>query len=119
MKTVFVNRNIAEIFKTKHFKADFTMYYDGEKPIYGKAEDPKNLLPVPTYQDAIDWFRTKHKIDISPRKIKTINDDKGFRNIFDFVIFKNGVILHSSDKKWYNYHTALNRAIEKGFELIK
>jgi hypothetical protein len=118
MHTVFVDKNVASLFKNKGFQPNSIMHYDGDKPVYGKNNTGHHLL-VPTYQDAINWFRLKHKIDISPRRIKTISDDKGYRNIFDFVILKNGVILYKSDKKWYNYHTALNKALEKGFELIK
>ncbi len=117
MKHLFVPYEIARQLKEKRFDEDcFTCYNnrgnlfeDYSETCFNGSID-KDWIAAPFYQQVVDWFREKYKIDIYVRPLRTGNTT--FTGIYESFINKEFVI--ESD----GYYLCFNKAIEGALKLI-
>lgn len=123
MKHLFLSYELSLLAKEKGFnekciafyEPDFCFIWDqDEKPIKNNKKYP-NCLIAPMYQQIIDWFREKYKLDIS----LSINGDSD--TVYAYRVY-NTFYPHlrragDGDETW-EYYKCMNMAIEAAFKLI-
>ena len=89
---------------------NWTLYFGGGTFF---ASDFDKHIPAPTYAEIVDWFRGKHSILI---KIDPCELTVFYAWIRDCRNGKNKIVYDSPLTN--DYYEALNKAIERAFELI-
>lgn len=111
LEHLFVPYEIALKLKEKGFKETCFGLYDDIKVLhtnkkYVFVEDELNII-APLYQQVVDWFREKHKINF--------NVIGGFHD-FSISIKLTGTV---ESKSFYgSYYEVLKKAIEEALKLI-
>lgn len=117
MKQLFVTPEIAIALKEKGFNEPCLGHYNSNNEFMFFA-DVRNcntnsefgFYPtVPTYQQAVDWFREKHSILIA-----VDNDGKEFFYVFTFLKDNDRHILEGFN----SYYEAFEKAIKESLKLI-
>lgn len=117
MKNLFIPYNLALIAKEKGFsqKEGFRYYAgNGDKLWNYNGKLGSDGIIAPLYQQIVDWFREKHKIQITvcfnEYAVKSCN---GYYYTFD-----KGTRRQNWDGQSKKYYETLNNAIEEAFKLI-
>lgn len=121
MEELFVPYNLALLAKDKGFNEECIAYFDPDKkfcfyplaPLTNSGlKNDEGYFSAPLYQQLIDWFREKDRIDINI----SCNYE---RNTWYFGYCKHGYGYHNNyTNKSENYYEALNQALEESFKLI-
>lgn len=139
IKHLFVPYEIAKQLKEKGFNEECFMVYNSHRegiPGYPTLERPINyrflrydytvynyhlnklntkLITAPLYQQVIDWFRVKHKINIQ------WNIYGGFAGIIGHIYDIDKPLPNTrweETKTYQKFYKMLDEAIKKAFELI-
>jgi hypothetical protein len=69
MKNLFVPYEIASLLKDKNFDSPCTKFKNNisnitEEKVWFNWNEVDKFVSLPLYQQVIDWFRGKHKIDV-------------------------------------------------------
>lgn len=118
MNHLFVPYDIALMAKEKKFNEECCTYFlnqnlqrlDGFGLMNEDFQDDESRIAAPLYQQLIDWFREKHRIDISL--------DLNYKQTY---VFKYSELSSKPVELFRNddYYEAYEGAIKEAFKLIK
>lgn len=125
---LFVSYELAKILKEKGFNEPCLAYYnpvvdttgspmlkpvDTDFIVYRDVSEP--CVKAPLYQQVVDWFREKYKIDIELTK----SDDFEYIYYFSYYTSNNEFVdFEGYDEKGLTYYQSLNKAIEQVLKVI-
>lgn len=137
MKHLFVPYEIALKLKEKGFDEPCLGYYSPHNlnyvyhdtiysNIWEEFKGSNNGLPVPLYQQVIDWFREKHKLMLIQSCVPSKNNSLLFGFIIQYLneleeAGTSKVMIHRRERNtsgYESYYEALNKAIEEALKLI-
>lgn len=123
MKHLFVPYEIALQLKEKGFDESCFGWYSNKKlTLFGRTDASYQYewINAPLYQQVIDWFREKHNIPFAIIYGGSCVEVPYYEiltpKIHLTLAVNNGDDRHP--KGYYNYYTALNKAIEEALKLI-
>lgn len=125
MEKLFVSREIAKKLKEKGFnepcmkgvnaKEDFTVSGFG---LTNQGNTHEFTLPL--FQQATEWFRVKHKINIFAEPFCTKESELSWFGRYGRLnkTMNDCFLSHLTKKMYYDYNEALSAAIEEALKLI-
>lgn len=120
MNKQFVTYEIAILLKELGFDEEVLRWYDHQrkdKTMYVSIlkKDMDKHIPAPLWQQAIDWFREKHKLQIHINSSTLRNGE-----FTDYVGYINGNAMNDRrDEEYDTFEKARYAVILKAIELIK
>lgn len=133
MEKLFIPYELALIAKEKGFDEPCFGLYKGDQVISvgghwgmkighsmvtNTMEFADDEILAPLYQQIVDWFREKHRIDIYHLPVAKLHNDSEDQYAFHIFSHKYGCCVGPNSARSPHYYKLLNVAIEEAFKLI-